>query len=354
MLHRSEELLAHHHIVGELRAAEGPQVSHDRRERGPQFVRGRRNEVVLSLVQVPELGDGLLFPGKEIAQLVGLLPQVSVLCPERPRGPKGDRQQEGEQDKEPRCEGQCEGSDERVDVALERRVVLIQLGDRDDGPSSVQAHRHVALEELVRELSFPDVLPATQIRDAAYDLAHEDLAELGPFLREGPTDERRVIRVEDCPIPVPDLHPNIPAIVQDPLRNDRVERLEGRARERPVERDPPEHGSQDRLGDELRVKGGDPLRLLGHGSDHEDGDARPGEQEGHECPHAEEDDQVRCPLFEIGRHLLGIGNPGDPMSNGPTWPEGSPGNPVALARTQWRVEGFVARYRGEVAAVVGV
>ena len=52
-------------------------VPADRRERRTELVRGRRSEVALQPIQLPELGDGLLLPCQQHAELIGLLEELA-------------------------------------------------------------------------------------------------------------------------------------------------------------------------------------------------------------------------------------------------------------------------------------
>ncbi|MEX2203089.1 MAG: hypothetical protein WD965_03265 [Actinomycetota bacterium] len=211
--------------------------------RGSELVGSRRDEVVHPLVEVAQLGHRPLLVLQELVQPL-------VAPAELARGAMRDRQGRRVKHEESDRQQGRHPRDEGIDVVLDERVVLIELGDRDHGTVAGHPQGDVDLQQLVGELAFLDVLGRGELGDVALDGAVEDLAQLPGLLFEPEADDLAGIGEDDGAVGVEDLDPDVAPVRQDALAHDAEHALVLGVRERPREVQAGERRGEDRVGDE--------------------------------------------------------------------------------------------------------
>ena len=125
----AEELVPSGVVLGELGLPKGLRVADDRGQRGAQLVRGHGDELALQTVQAFQLGDRLGLRSQQALGPLRLLLEFGVLFGERLGYRDDDREQYQVQDAQPDEHGDDDRPEQRVDLGLDARVVLVYLHD---------------------------------------------------------------------------------------------------------------------------------------------------------------------------------------------------------------------------------
>jgi hypothetical protein len=237
-------------------------------------------------VRRPQLLDVRVFAVQQLVQPIVLSADVAGRADR-------DGQQRCVQRQQPHAQRDAERTEQPVDVTLQDRVVLVDLGDRDDRAVRRRSHRDVGEEELVGEPSFVDVLGLVQVGDAAFGLAVHRLADVRELLGEPAPDERGLVRVDDRRVGPPYLDANVAAVAQDAGPHERIDAFEIRAGQRVRQVDAVQREGQNRVRDEARVERSALLGLHSDEADQDGADARAHEQERNEAADREAGDEPR-------------------------------------------------------------